>query len=134
MSVGNAVQILCSDRCENETYIKLDRLLNSKFIIEDAALTWWETEAIKSEIVAMNTVKRKENFIAYLTSEAKRLGSDNIDTKDKIKKYADSMDYSFADLLRGGRKFRKSKKKFRKSKKEFRKSKKKFRKSKKRYL
>jgi uncharacterized protein YjbI with pentapeptide repeats len=117
LSVGNAVQVLCSDECENETYKKLDILLNSKFIIADTASSWWETEAIKPEIKGMDGAKRKENFIAYLTSEAKRVGSDNKATKTKIEEYANNIDYSFAELQLGGRKSKKSRKSSKKSNK-----------------
>ena len=121
LSVGNAVQILCSDGCENETYKKLDILLNPKFNVEDAASSWWENESVKTDIINMDTSTRKKNFIDYLTSESNRLGSANAETKTKIESYANLIDYSFAELQLGGRKSRKSKKS-RKSRKYVRKN------------
>ena len=60
LSVGNAVQNLCIAGCENKTYKELDILMNSKFIIEDAASSWWENEATEQEIIDMVPEKRKK--------------------------------------------------------------------------
>ena len=127
LSVGSAVQILCMDHCENETYQKLNALMNPRFKVADAANSWFETAETNGEIQAMDKAGRKNNFIEYLKSEAIRLDyqggviPENI--MADINAYAETMDYAFAELQLGGaRKSRKSKKskkskKSRKSKK-----------------
>ena len=102
LSVGVAVQIICSDGCSNETYKKLDKLMNPKFNIAEAASTWWETEAIKEDIKAMDKEGRKANFIEYLMAEANRLNSENAQTAAEIENYANDIDYAFTELALGG--------------------------------
>jgi len=106
LSVGNAVQNICSDGCSNETYKKLDKLMNPKFNIAEAASTWWETEAIKEDIKAMDKEGRKANFIEYLMAEAKRLNSETAQTATEIENYANGIDYAFTELVLGGKKSR----------------------------
>jgi len=131
LSVGNAVQILCIAGCDDETYKDLDILMNSKFIIADAASSWWEwlgddTSDNWKAIYALAPEERKENFIAYVKAEARRLGS--AITNGEIEHYADEkIGYSFAELKLGGRKSSKKTKKYsrKSSKKSSRKSSKK---------
>jgi len=108
LSVGSAVQILCMDHCENETYQKLNALMNPKFKAADAANSWFETAETNAEIQGMDKAGRKNNFIEYLKSEAIRL-----DHKDgfipenilaDINAYAETMDYAFENLQLGGAK------------------------------
>jgi HAMP domain-containing protein len=108
LSVGSAVQILCMDHCENETYQKLNALMNPKFKAADAANSWFETAETNAEIQGMDKAGRKNNFIEYLKSEAIRL-----DHKDgfipenimaDINRYAETMDYAFENLQLGGAK------------------------------
>jgi hypothetical protein len=123
LSVGSAVQILCMDHCDNETYQKLNALMNPKFKAEDAAISWFETSQKNTQILALDKADRKDNFIEYLKSEAIRLDHkggvipENI--LAEIDAYAKKMDYAFEDkdLQFGGAKKSRKSRNSRKSKK-----------------
>jgi hypothetical protein len=126
LSVGSTVEILCMEQCENETYQKLNALMNPKFKVEDVAIAWFESAQSNEEILKLDKVGRKNNFIEYLKSESIRLDHkgglipENI--LAEINAYAVTMDYAFKDkdLQFGGvRKLRKTKKarKYRKTRK-----------------
>lgn len=121
LSIGKVVQILCIDGCENETYKKLDKLMNSKFLIADVASEWWENESIKPD-VGVDAEERRANFIKYLTDKAKQLNLYNEQIKKDIEDYTKTIDYAFADLSLGGKKQMKIKRR-RSNKKKLHKSK-----------
>jgi len=95
LSIGGAVQTLCIEGCENETYQKLDKLLNSKFDVVETAKEWWANVAETEEIKDMSKEERMENFKNYLRNKAKELDNYNDDTENKITKYANDIEYSF---------------------------------------
>ena len=113
ISIGVTVRILCSDKCKNKTYEKLDKIMNPRFNVVASAQEWFEIENKK-----MEKAERKKNFIHYLKSEAIRLDGYKSETDipddviSAIHKYSEDMDYAFADLQIGGgnRKSRKMKK------------------------
>ena len=122
LSVGSAVQILCmDDDCENETYQKLNALMNPKFKVADAANSWFKTAETNAEIQAMDKIDRKNNFIEYLKLEAIRLdhkdGIIPVNIMADINAYADTMDYAFDKLQLGGAKKSRKSIKSRKSRK-----------------
>ena len=106
LTVGKTVEIVCTkeEGCGNETYKALNELLNTKFVISDAASKWFEEKATDDEIIKLTTAERKQHFIKYLIDEAKRLRVPNEEyiTKE-ISKYADVIDYSFEKLEIGGK-------------------------------
>ena len=110
LCVGSAVEIVCKDGCENETYKELDKLMNPKFDIQAAASSWWENEAIKRDVIRMDEEGRKANFIQYLMNEAKKVGSYNEIVRREISDYSDDINYAFAKLVLGGKKPRKTRK------------------------
>ena len=109
-SVGTAIQIVCIENCTNETYKKLDKLFNPKFDLEATASQWWEEEAIKSEIVNVTPEERKSKFISYLIAKAREEGSYNNEVDEKIKSYAETINYAFETLQLGGKKTKQKKK------------------------
>jgi uncharacterized protein YjbI with pentapeptide repeats len=109
LSIGSTVQILCAEGCDNETYQKLDKLFNLKFNIAEAANDWWTNTAETDEIKNMSKDERKEHFKKYLSDKAKELNNYNDDIEQKITNYANEIDYSFENLVLGGRKTRKTK-------------------------
>ena len=119
LCVGSAVKILCTEKCDNEVYRKLDKLMNPIFVKSVMAKTAeeWYTKANEDEdIKSMDKTKRKANFIEFLVERAKSFDEDNAKTKSEILKLANDLDYTFEDLQLGGniskkvRKTRKSKK------------------------
>jgi hypothetical protein len=106
LSVGTTVQVLCMDHCDNETYQKLNALMNPRFKVDDAANNWFQLAETNQEIQAMDKAARKQNFIDYLKAEAIRLdyqgGVIPQNVMDKINTYAETLDYAFADLQLGG--------------------------------
>ena len=110
LSVGAAAQILCIAECNNETYQKLDELFYPKFDIVETAKDWWNTMAETEEIKNMSKEERKEHFKKYLRDKAKELNNYNDDIEQKITNYANEIDYSFENLVLGGRKTRKTRK------------------------
>jgi hypothetical protein len=105
-AIGSTVKIMCTENnmC-SDTYDKLNILLNPKFSIPDTANEWFELAQNNKTLGAMNKNQRKQNFIDYLKSEAKRIdGVLDKDVKDDIKKYADDIDYAFEELQIGGSK------------------------------
>lgn len=109
LGIGSTVQILCAEGCDNETYQKLDKLFNPKFNIAEAANDWWTNSAETEEIKNMTKEERKEHFKKYLSDKAKELNNYNDDIEQKITNYANEIDYSFENLVLGGRKTRKTK-------------------------
>lgn len=127
LTVGKTVEIVCTkeEGCGNETYKALNDLLNTKFVISDAASKWFEEKATDDEIIKLTPAERKQHFIKYLIDESKRLRVPNEEyiTKE-ISKYADVIDYSFEKLEIGGKNVNKTRRKRRKKKKNSAKSRK----------
>jgi len=125
LSVGSAVQIVCiDDSCENETYKRLDKLMNPRFNINDAAKEWWDSVDDKQdELGPMTADQRKEHFINYLREKAREEDSYNEDIEEQIREYADGINYAFGTLVLGGKKTRKSHKKKSQKKKSYKKNK-----------
>ena len=119
LSIASTVQILCSDGCNNETYQKLDKLMNIKFDINVVASKWFTLAETDDEIRRLNNHERKTHFINYLTHEAIRLNKYNANVERQINTYADEIEYGFENLELGGKSSKKSRKnrKTKKSKK-----------------
>jgi len=109
LSIGGAVQNLCVAGCENETYQKLDHLLNPKFDIVETAKEWWANVAETDEIKDMSKEERMENFKNYLRKNARESNSYNDYTEQNISRYANDIEYSFEKLVLGGSRRRKPK-------------------------
>jgi len=116
LSVGYVVEILCKTGCDNETYIKLDNLLNPKFDVAQEASEWFQNKSNNEKLQEAIKQSTKKVMIAYIVSDliekAKQMGAYSNIVDSEIRRYVDELISSstFDDYMDGGRKSRKSKK------------------------
>lgn len=123
LSVGYVVEIVCKTGCDNETYIKLDNLLNPKFDVAQEASEWFQNKSNNEKLQEAIKQSTKKIMITQITTDlidkAKQMGSYNSAIDSAIRRYINELVSSstFDDYMDGGRKSRKSKKSFKKYKK-----------------
>jgi hypothetical protein len=116
LSVGYVVEIVCKTGCDNETYIKLDNLLNPKFDVAQEASEWFQNKSNNEKLQEAIKQSTKKIMITYIVSDlidkAKQMGSYNSAIDSEIRRYINELISSstFDDFMDGGRKSRKSRK------------------------
>ena len=95
MIIGDAAFAFCADpdHCTNPTYAKLTKVFH-KHIDKNEFTKEWANQ-ITPDILAMNTKKRKNHYIAFMKQKYKELDMYNIDTRKEIRKAADMLDHVF---------------------------------------
>ena len=144
LAIGYVVEIVCKTGCDNETYKKLDKLLNPKFDVAQEASEWFQNKSNNEKLQEAIKQSTKKIMITQITTDlidkAKQMGSYNSAVDSEIHRYINELISSstFDDYMDGGRKSRKSRKSRRtkkliKSRKSRKHKKKSSKKSKKRY-
>ena len=116
LSVGYVVEIVCKTGCDNETYIKLDNLLNPKFDVAQEASEWFQNKSNNEKLQEAIKQSTKKIMITYIVSDlidkAKQMGSYNSAIDSEIRRYINELISSstFDDFMDGGRKTRRSRK------------------------
>ena len=114
LAVGNVVEIICKTGCENETYKKLDKLLNSKFDVIQETSEWFRNIPTNDKLQQFIKDTMIKKCITDLIVKSSLSGGFNEEINQKINDYVtnDVGSEIFGDHLElsGGNKSKKSKK------------------------
>lgn len=115
LAVGNVVEIICKTGCENETYKKLDKLLNSKFDVIQETSEWFRDIPTNDKLQQFIKDTMIKKCITDLIVKSSLSGGFNEEINQKINDYVtnDVGGEIFGDHLElsGGKKSKKSSKK-----------------------
>jgi uncharacterized protein YjbI with pentapeptide repeats len=116
LAVGNVVEIICKTGCENKTYKKLDKLLNSKFDIIEETSEWFRTIPTNDKLQQFIKDTMIKKCITDLIVKSSLSDGFNKENNQKIQNYVtnDVGSEIFGDHLElsgGGKKSKKSSKK-----------------------
>jgi len=115
LAVGNVVEIICKTGCENETYKKLDKLLNSKFDVIQETREWFRNIPTNDKLQQFIKDTMIKKCITDLIVKSSLSGGFNEEINQKINDYVtnDVGGEIFGDHLElsGGKKSKKSSKK-----------------------
>lgn len=115
LAVGNVVEIICKTGCENETYKKLDKLLNSKFDVIQETSEWFRDIPTNDKLQQFMKDTMIKKCITDLIVKSSLSGGFNEEINQKINDYVtnDVGGEIFGDHLElsGGKKSKKSSKK-----------------------
>jgi hypothetical protein len=111
LAVGNVVEIICKTGCENETYKKLDKLLNLKFDIIEETSEWFRNIPTNDKLQQFIKDTMIKKCITDLIVKSSLSGGFNEEINQKINDYVtnDVGSEIFGDHLElsGGKKFKK---------------------------